>query len=331
MALELAISPIMIPLAVAEATLCHFHRQSSRYNPNCVPIDTSNTRLYTVVPLKPTALPTGVLNKLLAKDEVFQVIDVETGVAVYEFRATSKYSKAIFDFVEAYKPSIKTVPLGVDASGTSSTVNNDDEKVTDLPPIATISAGIWSTIDFNKSANNIGMPHFYQGVNQISHQSDFLDNYRVFELSDGNIYQWTKRGMFLERVYNLGQKDSEIRERCGGVMMGNVRRFYESRGQSFNGDYSGIGQASQAGQLPIPQQQQQQQQQQADFFAVVGGSGTGFSIEIDESKVDREVALMTAMVSFLDHWNTLLGVGGVYYKLKTGGAGEVPWRRISRH
>lgn len=322
MALELALAPLMVPISITEAALCHVHRQSSRYNPNCIVMESSSAKLYTVVPLKPTAQG-GMLSRLLDKQDLFQVIDVESGEAVYEFRTSNPYSRATYEFAP-----VKSVRATKDKPAEGEEPAPAEEEVDDnADSIATVSAGVWSTIDVHKpttaaiTSSSLSLAQLHPGVNYVSHQSDFLDNYRVFMLTDGHTYQWTKRGMFLERVYNMGQKDSEIRERCGRVMLGSVRQFYEAttpqQQQCRTLDTRAMTSARGA---TVPPR----------YMAVVGGEDAGFSIEIDETRVDREVALMTAMVSFLDHWSTALGVGGVYYKLKMGGAGEVPWRRLSR-
>lgn len=57
--------------------------------------------------------------------------------------------------------------------------------------------------------------------------------------------------------------------------------------------------------------------------AVLNGS-KGFTLLIDERKVNREIVITTAMICFLDQWNTAYGVGGIYYPYKRR---TVPWRR----
>lgn len=430
MAMELISSPIMVPLALTEAMLCHVHRQASRYTPRIVPLDSSQTSLYSIVPSK--------RNPSFLEEAAFCVIDVKKGCIIYEFKAKSSFCKSKFDFYNVetlgsingdYKQTQKSnqatlsrssvslaysspqtrtdLPLNSQVdfsqyteriastlglstsnnsqaqhsslaksevpsssptaktslypseviSGRSSNqnknksnstnskgdiaykirhsttaiskpffssstkdskilkeaqkrmyqlhnkarlikslvmANNSQERLentdTESGPLASISAGIWSFIDIKTPLPETLLSSYSQlflGTNFINHQSDFLDNYRVFQLSDGLMYQWTKRGMFLERVYNLGQKDSEVRERCARVM--------------------------------------------AVSNATNGGYNEGFTIEIDETKISREVAFLTAMVSYLDQWNTAIGVGGVYLQLSDAGTGGVPWRRITRN
>ena len=46
---------------------------------------------------------------------------------------------------------------------------------------------------------------------------------------------------------------------------------------------------------------------------VVPNGDFGFTLFIDESKMVREMALSTALCSYIDQWNTNLEVGGIYY------------------
>lgn len=153
-----------------------------------------------------------------------------------------------------------------------------DLKSGDRTPIGSVSAGIWSKFHVFKSEapfTQNELTQFAVGTNHVNHQSDAIDNYRMFELSDNNVYQWAKRSKTLERVYNLGQKDSEVRERLAvvGILAGN----------------------------------------------------RGYRVTLDTSKVSVAVVLMSSMISFLDQWNTVLGVGGIYFAVKHG---ELPWRRV---
>jgi hypothetical protein len=137
-------------------------------------------------------------------------------------------------------------------------------------PTATLRAGLRSNVLLISSNHE----SFELGWHVISHRVDALDSYRLFTLSDGSTYQWTTRGKFLERVSNLGEKESEVRERVACVTINN---------------------------------------------------GKGFTIKIDESKILREIAICSAMISYIDQWNTQLGVGGIYYPYQPQ---KVRWARI---
>lgn len=340
MALELVLSPFLFPIALTEAALCHFHREASHYVPKIIPLDGSQTIVYSIVPVRKAnsnnkanvSSRRGYYTKYLPEQTVFEVVDVEKGIAMYEFRAISRYTNASLDMFKV-NCSIVTLENTTEDSSDINPSNYNSSKqsipttaITGLyecgeavanpelftekkdrfkgfasdkvnppstaKPLATLHAGIWSLINVNRPLLT-SFPQFFVGENKIQHQSDYLDNYRMFQLSDGLMYQWTKRGKFLERVYNLGQKDSEVRERCGHVNVHNVQICGSSQ-----------------------------------FGPSLGG---GFTLEIDENKICPEIAILTAMISYLDQWSTAIGVGGIYYSVKTTGAGEVPWRRISRN
>lgn len=136
-------------------------------------------------------------------------------------------------------------------------------------PTAAIRAGLRS----NVLLISHGDDQFELGWHVVGHRVDAIDSYRLFQLADEATYQWTTRGKFMERVHNLGEKESEVRERVARVII--------------NGN-------------------------------------KGFTIKVDESKVAREMAITTAMISFTDQWNTMLGVGGIYYGCQPS---EVRWKR----
>lgn len=237
--MELALSPVMLPVAAGYAMLCHFHRQASRYIPNIVAMDTENATTYSVVPDTKASCPT------------FHVMD-ENKVIFYSFQGT-RFSKGTLHFFKHNANGEKTL-------------------------LGTVSVGIWSKFFLapeviENTADEL--THIALGQTQVKHQSDALDNYRLFELSDNNVYQWSFKGKVLEKVFNLGQKDSEIRERLSKV-------------------------------------------------EVITG-GRGYRITLDATKISPSVALMTSMISFLDQWNNMLGIGGIYYPLKKN---ELPWRRV---
>lgn len=59
----------------------------------------------------------------------------------------------------------------------------------------------------------------------LSHKVEALDSYRLFTLADGNTYQLTNQGKFLEKVKNLGEKESEVRERIAKVVIASNSGF----------------------------------------------------------------------------------------------------------
>ncbi|CAH6723690.1 hypothetical protein CLIB1444_18S01222 [[Candida] jaroonii] len=50
----------------------------------------------------------------------------------------------------------------------------------------------------------------------------------------------------------------------------------------------------------------------------------GFTLKIDETKMARELALSSALCSFIDQWNTNIEVGGIYYGRQNT---RVRWKR----
>ncbi|CAN6595668.1 hypothetical protein TRVA0_001S01574 [Trichomonascus vanleenenianus] len=136
-------------------------------------------------------------------------------------------------------------------------------------PTAAIRAGLRSNVLLIKTEGD----NFELGWHVMGHRIDAIDSYRLFQLADGTTYQWTTRGKFMERVHNLGEKESEVRERVAVVTINDSK---------------------------------------------------GFTLKVDESRVPREMAIMTAMISYIDQWNTQLGVGGIYYAYKPS---QVRWKR----
>lgn len=240
MAFELALAPFMFPIAAGYAVLCHYHRQVSRYIPIAIPMNEYSTTSYTVRAEGGALHPRyGVYN--------------EADKLCFTFEG-SRLSKGLFNFVRHDHISGERFPVG------------------------TVSVGVWSKF-------HIYQPHGLRladklslsaaGDHKVQHQSDALDSYRIVKISDNCVYQWSKRGKAMERVYNLGQKDSEVHERMATV----------------------------------------------DILS----DDKGYRITLDETKVSVTMALMTSMISFLDHWNTILGIGGVYLPVKHE---ELPWRRV---
>lgn len=139
-------------------------------------------------------------------------------------------------------------------------------------PIATLRAGLRSNVLLIKTRDG---GELELGWHVIDHLVDALDDYRVFQLADGNTYQWTFKGRFLERVQNLGQKEAEVRERVAQV---------------------------------IPH-----------------GGRKGFDLKVNESIVNREMAIASALICYIEAWNTWLGYGGIYNAKQFGPS--LPWKR----
>lgn len=237
--MELALAPIMIPIATGYAMLCHIHRQVSRYMPNVVSMDEANATTFTVLLDDQSNRPR------------YNVLDGANEVK-YVFEG-SRLTRGLYNFIRC----------GPDRNQT---------------PIGNISVGVWSSFRVFKTRVPDSLHELTQiaiGLNNVKHQADALDNYRMTELIDGSVFQWSKRGKVLERVYNLGQKDSEVRDRLATVSL-----------------------------LP---------------------ANKGYRITIDNSKMSNDIALMTSMISYLDQWNTMFGVGGIYMPVSYG---EMPWRRV---
>ncbi|ODV96493.1 hypothetical protein PACTADRAFT_49827, partial [Pachysolen tannophilus NRRL Y-2460] len=149
-----------------------------------------------------------------------------------------------------------------DITGTGE--NGEDE------PVAALRAGLRSNVLLIRAPQ---APAAELGWHIIGHRVDAIDSYRMFTLSDGVTYQWTTSGKFLEKVANVGEKESEVRERIAQV---------------------------------IP-----------------AGKG-GFNIKVDESKIPREMAIASAMCSYIDQWNTDFAVGGIYLAHQPR---QVRWKR----
>lgn len=57
---------------------------------------------------------------------------------------------------------------------------------------------------------------------------------------------------------------------------------------------------------------------------VIPNGVRGFTLKIDETKMARELALSSALCSFIDQWNTNIEVGGIYYARQNS---RVRWKR----
>lgn len=233
MPIELILSPMLRPMVVAKAILFHPHRKSSRYVPNVVDLDEC-------------AHSYSIRREFGKGSKVFDVFDDDNPDVTLDQRLYYMVRS------RAVKGAYKFYTEGIEE------------------PTAALRAGLRSNVLMIKHGSG---DHAELGWHVIGHRVDAIDSYRMFQLSDGRTYQWTTRGMFMELVHNLGEKESEVRERVASVTL--------------NGQY-------------------------------------GFTIKVDESKVSREMAITTAMISYIDQWNTQFGVGGIYYPYQ---AYQVRWKR----
>ncbi|VEU20413.1 DEKNAAC101334 [Brettanomyces naardenensis] len=248
MPIELVLSPIMRPVVRAKSLLFAPHRRASRYIPHIVELDEVKSSRYAI------RRRFGTGSKIL---DVYDTKAEGSGP-----NGPTEQSKSIFwfDRSRAVKGAYKMFSSDIRATGP----NSEDE------PCATLRAGLRSNVLLIRAPE---APVAELGWHVISHRVDALDAYRMFTLADGATYQWTTKGKFLEKVRNVGEKESEVRERIGQV---------------------------------------------------ISAGGTGFDLIVDESKIPREMALASAMCSYIDHWNTNLDFGGIYNARQPG---HVRWKR----
>ncbi|KAG7889290.1 hypothetical protein KL905_002467 [Ogataea polymorpha] len=248
MPIELLLSPVMRPVVLAKSVLFHPHRRSSRYVPHIIDLDEDNCSEFAV------------RRRFGTGSKIFDVYDTKAeGSGPL---GPTEASKRLFWFVRsrAVKGAYKMYNSEILGTGP----NGEDE------PCAALRAGLRSNILLIRAPD---VPVTELGWHIINHRVDALDQYRMFTLADGATYQWTTEGKFLERVKNVGEKESEVRERIGQV---------------------------------IP------------------AGASGFTVKVDESKIPKELALASALCSYVDHWNTNLAVGGIYYARKYS---HVRWKR----
>lgn len=224
MPIELIISPIMRPVVKAHAFVMGIHRDASHYTPKIVPMDESAPSVQKFVVRK--EFGTG--------SKIF---------SVFEESKQGTYADKIFHMARsrAVKGAYKMYETG----------SND--------PIAAIRAGLRSNVLLIKTAN---LSELELGWHVVDHVVDALDDYRTFQLADGETYQWTFKGHYLEKVRNIGQKEAEVRERVAHVIVHPNRK--------------------------------------------------GFDLILDESKVIREMAIATALICYVEAWNTWRAYGGIY-------------------
>lgn len=226
MPVELILSPLMRPLVNAKAVLFHPHRQSSRYVPNIVDLD-----------------------------------EMAESVRSYSIRkefGTGQKQLDVFDDSNPNKSIDQRLYHMVRSRAVKGAYKFYSDVYGEKEPTAAIRAGLRSNVLLMSQKDD----QFELGWHVVGHRVDANDSYRLFELADGSTYQWTTRGKYMEKVYNLGEKESEVRERVARVVINGKK---------------------------------------------------GFTLKVDESKVSREMAITTAMISYIDQWNTMYGVGGIYH------------------
>ncbi|CAK7902410.1 hypothetical protein CAAN1_18S02916 [[Candida] anglica] len=246
MPVELVLSPVMRPLVMAKAVLFHPHRRASRYVP-------------TIVEMSEDVSQYAVLKQFGSGSKIFDVFDTEKGAKPL---GANDPGKKLFWFVRsrAVKGAYKMYSSAISGTGE----NGEDE------PVAAVRAGLRSNVLLIR-APDVAAAEL--GWHIISHRVDANDSYRMFTLADGFTYQWTTKGKWLEKVHNVGEKESEVRERIAQVIPNGVN---------------------------------------------------GFTLIVDETKIPREMALGTALCSHIDHWNTNIDVGGIYYARQPH---QVRWKR----
>ncbi|KAK6465642.1 hypothetical protein DFJ63DRAFT_27491 [Scheffersomyces coipomensis] len=247
MPIELILTPLMRPVVLAKAVVFSPHRAGSRYVPNIIEMNEDSISQYAI------------LRRFGSGSKIFDVYDTEKGQVPM---GQNDPGKKIFWFLRSR--AVKGAYRMYSSSITGTGPDGEDE------PVADVRAGLRSNVLLIRAPD---VPASELGWHIIGHRVDANDTYRMFTLADGFTYQWTSRGKWLEKVYNLGEKESEIRERIGQVIP--------------NGD-------------------------------------NGFTLKIDESKMPREIALGSALCSYIDQWNTNIEVGGIYYARQPN---QVRWKR----
>ncbi|RLV96094.1 hypothetical protein JA1_000632 [Spathaspora sp. JA1] len=247
MPIELIVSPLMRPVVRAKSILFSPHRRSSRYIPTIKELPKENISQYAV------------LKRFGSGSKTFDVFDTNQGEKPL---GPENPGASIFWFTRsrAVKGAYRMYSRSISGTGK----DGEDE------PVADVRAGLRGNVLLIRAPDGAAAE---LGWHIINHRVDAIDSYRMFTLANGNTYQWTYRGKYLEWVHNLGEKESEVRERIGQV---------------------------------IP------------------NGFSGFTLLIDETKMPREIALSTALCSYIDQWNTNIEVGGIYYARQKG---QVRWKR----
>lgn len=244
--MELILSPVMKPLVVAKAVLFHPHRRASRYVPRIVdlPQDVSE---YVV------------LKRFGSGSKIFDVYDTQKGALPL---GSNNPGDRLFWFTRsrAVKGAYRMYSSAIIGTGENG----------EYEPVADVIAGLRSNVLLIRAP---GVPASELGWHVIGHRVDANDSYRMFTMADGFTYQWTSKGKWLEKVHNVGEKESEIRERIAHV---------------------------------------------------TPNGANGFTIRVDENRMPREMALGSALCSYVDQWNTNIDVGGIYYARQPN---QVRWKR----
>lgn len=235
MPVELILSPIMRPIIKAHSYIMGLHRESSHYAPTIV--------------------------NLVKQDSTKFVIRKEFGTGSKVF--------AVFegDGARTYKDRKYYMSRSRAVKGAYKMYQSTDDL-----PIACIRAGLRSNVLLIKTADGSELE---LGWHVVDHTVDALDDYREFQLTDGEKYHWTFKGQYLERVRNPGQKEAEVRERIGTVKLHPNHK--------------------------------------------------GFDLIINEDIVNREMAIATALICYIEAWNTWRGYGGIY--LAEQHSPTLPWKR----
>lgn len=235
MPIELILSPFMRPVVKAHAYLMGFHRESSHYTPQVVDLLSENATKFVV------------RKEFGTGSKIFAVFDGDNPQTYDEKIYHMTRSRAVKGAYKMYE-------------------KNDEL------PIAAIRAGLRSNVMLIKTAD---LSELELGWHVVDHVVDALDDYREFQLADGERYHWTFKGQFLERIRNPGQKEAEVRERVGSVKLHPNRK--------------------------------------------------GFDLFVNESIVNREMAICTALICYIEAWNTWRGYGGIY--LAEQHQATLPWKR----
>lgn len=199
MPIELILSPVMRPLVMAKAVLFHPHRRASRYVPHIIELPEENVSEYVL------------LKRFGSGSKIFDVYDTENGSLPL---GSNDPSKKLFWFVRsrAVKGAYKMYSSSITGTGPE----GEDE------PVAAIRAGLRSNVLLIRAP---GAPAAELGWHIIGHRVDANDSYRMFTMADGFTYQWTSKGKWLEKVHNVGEKESEVRERIAQVIPNGVNGF----------------------------------------------------------------------------------------------------------
>ncbi|EGW33506.1 uncharacterized protein SPAPADRAFT_137777 [Spathaspora passalidarum NRRL Y-27907] len=199
MPIELIVSPIMKPVVRAKSILFSPHRRSSRYVPIIKELPEDNISQYAV------------LKRFGSGSKTFDVYDTNKGENP---TGPENPGSSVFWFTRsrAVKGAYRMYSRSIRGTGP----NEEDE------PVAAVKAGLRGNVLLIRAPEGAAAE---LGWHVINHRVDAIDSYRIFTLANGNTYQWTFRGQWLEQVHNLGEKESEVRERIGQVTSNGTSGF----------------------------------------------------------------------------------------------------------